>query len=1130
MTLNKTMLKAFPRHYIAIILVLGIMVSIALLITVPAQAAQFQVDLFDPDPNADAPDFNPADGNCAVAPGGGCSLRAAIETANANNEGDRITFAGPGIITVNSDLPIINSNDPLNIDGLTAGGAGYGGSPLIQVDNGGGANNGIVLESNQNEVNGLSITGFNDIGVVITGSRNQVYSSYIGLDLDGQTANGNRIGVQIQGINANNNLSGSNNSDFRNVISGNTEVGINVNDVDSTAGSSASWNFSNANRILNNYIGSNAAGDAAVGNGSGGISVTGEVRYLIIGTPNNGNVISGNNGDGIAVVGADSIAMNIRGNFIGTSANGGAIIANIGDGIDFNLNQWNLIDGNVIAGNTGNGASLTGDDLKTSICDNLIGLNPDGDPLGNGGNGLLFNGGGLGVDGNYVGFSPPFGAISPPACNTGNTIANNNNNGVSVAGANRLVAIRGNSIFNNGGLGISLIGGANEGVTTPVLSNAGTDGNDIVLDINLFQQAGLTGPQRSFQVHFYANTDVCDPANPALEGEIYLGSVNINVDPTGFAEELSFVLNNAFIPGTSITATASARAISPPPATSNNWRSTSEFSACVALDDATDIQLQKAASSDVVQTGGALTYNLNVTNNSTVAATNVSVEDTLPAGVTLVSILPDLTTFPVPPYCQIVVDVITCDIGTLAAGDSFGITVNVTAPITPGNIINRAEVTSDEPDIRRRNNTASVLTRVELPTPTPLPTADDPQPTATDLVATATMTTTITLLAPSPTLTLTALPSATATSSPTSTATQTATSTQTASPTASATSTSTATSTATATQTATATASSTSTSTATQTATATASSTATQTATPTITVTSTTTQSPTPIFTPSVSPTLEGMQLEMLKSLDAQSETDDNQVAFNVTINNQGSQAVSNVVLIEQLLDGVDLIAVDAGQPICTKTLDSISCALGDLAGGSSARVNFLVQTDGQANPLLGRSIVRSADLPDISLTEPYIIKLASPAFLQANGDATWTIRLLNPGTTAATNVVITDMIPSQLEITSATSTAGTVTTSNGRVNFRLARLEPITAVTITIGTRLIDNSVTNPVITNRACLQSTQRPQQQCVQAPVFRVEQLPNTGESEWFWLRWLLIPVALLASVLVLRRMKQRSNLPH
>jgi uncharacterized repeat protein (TIGR01451 family)/LPXTG-motif cell wall-anchored protein len=244
----------------------------------------------------------------------------------------------------------------------------------------------------------------------------------------------------------------------------------------------------------------------------------------------------------------------------------------------------------------------------------------------------------------------------------------------------------------------------------------------------------------------------------------------------------------------------------------------------------------------------------------------------------------------------------------------------------------------------------------------------------------------------------------------------------------------------------------------------------------------------------------------MMKTLEERpSALDSDQVAFSVTVNNLGTRPVTDIVLIEQLLEGVQLVDVDAGQPVCVKTLDTISCVLGTLNGGASARVRFLVQTTGGIDPLLGRTVVRSADLPDLSLDEPYIIKLASPAFIQANGEATWTIRLLNPSSQPATGIVITDIIPSQLEIISTAATAGTVTHRNGQVTFQLARLAPVQSATITIRTRLVQNVVPSPIITNQACLRTAQRPQQQCTQAPVFRVDQLPATGQSPWGWLRW-------------------------
>lgn len=246
----------------------------------------------------------------------------------------------------------------------------------------------------------------------------------------------------------------------------------------------------------------------------------------------------------------------------------------------------------------------------------------------------------------------------------------------------------------------------------------------------------------------------------------------------------------------------------------------------------------------------------------------------------------------------------------------------------------------------------------------------------------------------------------------------------------------------------------------------------------------------------------------MQKAIDA---VEGQQVSYNVTVSNQGTQALSNVTLIEQFLQGVELIDVDAGAPVCTKTLDSISCVLGTLNGGSSARVNVQVRTNGTVDPLLSRTIVRSSELPDQTLDEPYIIKLASPAFLQQDSEVTWTIRLINPGPRPATNVIVSDTIPAGFDILSASATQGTAAIRGNQVTLRLAQLAPVQAVTIIIRAQPSGAALNSPIISNRACLQTDQRPQQRCVQAAILRVDQLPNTGQSIWSWLRWVVIALA-------------------
>jgi hypothetical protein len=94
---------------------------------------------------ASAPDATPGDNVCATA-GAVCTLRAAMQEANAHSGADDIRFTVAGTFTPLTSLPLLSER--VTIDATTA--PGYGGSPVIIIDGAGAVPDGIVFSAGSN--------------------------------------------------------------------------------------------------------------------------------------------------------------------------------------------------------------------------------------------------------------------------------------------------------------------------------------------------------------------------------------------------------------------------------------------------------------------------------------------------------------------------------------------------------------------------------------------------------------------------------------------------------------------------------------------------------------------------------------------------------------------------------------------------------------------------------------------------------------------------------------------------------------------------------------------------------------------------------------------------------------------
>lgn len=287
------------------------------------------------------------------------SLRQAILDANNNAGMDTIEFNIPGparTITPTSPLPTIT--DSVTIDGMKQ--PGFSGQPLIELN---GANavigSGFFVNGGSNcVIRGLAITRFSSDGVSLDNSSGHIIEgNYLGLNTSGAAAGNTLNGIETDftsGVTI-----GGTVAVARNVISGNLQHGV------SSTGSS---NLD----VVGNYIGVNAAGAVALGNGFDGVAINNSLAAVGKITSGARNVISGNGRHGVRVFGLSG-GSTVNGNYIGADATGAADLGNTGDGVSIELTSLSGagILANTIAFNKANGVAIVNGSGVT-VFDNSI--------------------------------------------------------------------------------------------------------------------------------------------------------------------------------------------------------------------------------------------------------------------------------------------------------------------------------------------------------------------------------------------------------------------------------------------------------------------------------------------------------------------------------------------------------------------------------------------------------------------------------------------------------------------------------------------------------------------------------------------------------------------------------------
>ncbi len=335
--------------------------------------------------------------------GGAGTLRSIIEQVDSDSTPDTIDFNLPGsapyVIQPTSELPQITNS--VTIDGTSQ--PGYSGAPIVELNGSqaGGGSDGLQLDADNITVQGLVINQFSNNGIEIEGGNGDlIQGNYIGTDATGTVGMGNGDdGITID--TTSNDTIGGTTAETRNIISANDAKGIHF-----------IFGTNSGIVVEGNDIGTDVTGTQPLGNGANGIDMFANASDNTIGgtAAGAGNVIAANNGQGIEVFGGGSPDNLIQGNFIGTNAAGTAALGNAQWGM--NIGSTETILDNVISANSSGGIQayasgtvVQGNDIGTDVTGTQD-LGNDGPGVEDSGSDIQVGGLGPG-QGNVIAFNGP---------------------------------------------------------------------------------------------------------------------------------------------------------------------------------------------------------------------------------------------------------------------------------------------------------------------------------------------------------------------------------------------------------------------------------------------------------------------------------------------------------------------------------------------------------------------------------------------------------------------------------------------------------------------------------------------------------------------------------------------------